>query len=119
MMTQLSADILSIMSQGEKSAEIIRQVLFELPGFNAHHLFTEIRNSARSFLKKERSLELKDNLKKEYSIEPLHGLDEKSLNVYFKLNLQTATLKGELTERQCAFLVNLMSDTHQTEVSYE
>ena len=112
MMTQLSADILSIMSQGEKSAEIIRQVLFELPAFNAHHLFTEMRNSARSFLKMERSLELKDNLKSEYSVEPLHGLDEKTLFVYFKLNIKRGTLKGELTERQCAFLVNLMSDTH-------
>ena len=84
MMTQLSADILSILSQGEKSAEIIRQVLFELPAFNAHHLFTGIRNSSRSFLKKERSLEMSQNLKKEYSVEPLHGLDEKTLYVYFK-----------------------------------
>jgi hypothetical protein len=58
-------------------------------------------------------------LKKEYSVEPLHGLEEKTLFVYFKLNLQQGTLKTELTERQCAFLINLMSDTHKTEVSYE
>ena len=35
MLTQLAADILSIISQGEKSAEIIRKVLFELPDFSA------------------------------------------------------------------------------------
>ena len=39
MLTQLAADLLAIVSIGEKSAEIIRKVLFELPNFNAYQLY--------------------------------------------------------------------------------
>jgi hypothetical protein len=40
---QLSANILEILAQGEKSCEIIRKVLFETKGFNAFDLFSALR----------------------------------------------------------------------------
>mmetsp|Transcript_19454 Transcript_19454/g.29916 ORF Transcript_19454/g.29916 Transcript_19454/m.29916 type:complete len:83 (-) Transcript_19454:2033-2281(-) len=43
-LTQLTANILEIMAQGEKSCEIIRKVMFETPSFNAFDLFCELRS---------------------------------------------------------------------------
>lgn len=42
-LTQLTANILEIIAQGEKSCEIIRKVMFETKGFNAFDLFSELR----------------------------------------------------------------------------
>ena len=42
-MTQLTADILEVMALGENSCETIRNVLYEMPGFNAFDLFSELR----------------------------------------------------------------------------
>jgi len=81
-------------------------------------MFTEIRNSSRSFLNQSRNLAAKGDLS-DYTIEQSHGLDEQAIFCYFKLKLQHGTLKSELTERQCSFLINLMSDTNQTSTSYE
>lgn len=41
--TQLTANILEIIAQGEKSCEIIRKVLFETKGFHAFDLFSALR----------------------------------------------------------------------------
>ena len=54
MLTQLAADLLAIVSIGEKSAEIIRKVLFELPNFNAYQLYQEIKNGPKIYTEKTR-----------------------------------------------------------------
>jgi len=38
-LVQLACDILTIVAKGEKSAEIIRKVMFELPNFQAYHIY--------------------------------------------------------------------------------
>ena len=48
-LNQLAADVLSIIGQGEKSAEIIRKVLFELPDFSAYTLYNEIKQGLKEF----------------------------------------------------------------------
>lgn len=47
------------------------------------------------------------------------GIDDHSIYCFFKLNLQPGTLKQDLTDKQCSFLVNLMTDNNSTKVSYE
>ena len=47
------------------------------------------------------------------------GIDDRSLFVFFTCNLQPATLKSEISEKQCTFLVNLMTDNNKSVVTYE
>jgi Ca2+-binding EF-hand superfamily protein len=47
------------------------------------------------------------------------GITYKTFYCYFRCTLSPGTLKNELTERQCNFLVNLMVDNNHSEVSYE
>ena len=54
----------------------------------------------------------------EYPRDPRQGADEyggimdRSLYVFFTCNLQPGTLKSEISEKQCTFLVNLMTDNN-------
>lgn len=47
------------------------------------------------------------------------GIDDRSLFVFFTCNLQPDTLKSDISEKQCTFLVNLMTDNNKSVVSYE
>lgn len=47
------------------------------------------------------------------------GIDDRALFVFFTCNLQPETLKTVITERQCTFLVNLMTDNNQSCINYE
>lgn len=49
----------------------------------------------------------------------ISGIDDHSIYCYFKVRLQPGTLKQDFTDRQCSFLVNLMTDNNSTSVSYE
>lgn len=40
------------------------------------------------------------------------GVDDRSLYVFFTCNLQPATLKSDISEKQCTFLINLMTDNN-------
>ena len=118
MLTQLAADILSIISQGEKSAEIIRKVLFELPDFSAYQLYLEIKNGLKSHVERIRHLAMDGSIR-EYPIEnpsrgeqDILGINDRALFVFFTCNLQPDTLKTEISEKQCGFLVNLMTDNN-------
>ena len=93
LLTQLAADILSIISAGEKSAEIIRKVIFELPHFSAFQLYQEIRNGFKSHVNRVKHL-AQDGTIKEYPGDvPRHGdtdvlgIDDRSLFVFFTCNL--------------------------------
>ena len=58
MLTQLAADILAIIAQGEKLAEIIRKVLFELPDFSAYQLYLEIKNGLKTHVDRIKTLDM-------------------------------------------------------------
>ena len=47
------------------------------------------------------------------------GIDDRALFVFFTCNLQPGTLKSDISEKQCTFLVNLMTDNNQSFVTYE
>lgn len=47
------------------------------------------------------------------------GIDDRSLFVFFTCNLQPDTLKSDISEKQCTFLVNLMTDNNQSVITYE
>lgn len=125
-LNQLAADVLSIIGQGEKSAEIIRKVLFELPEFSAYTLYTEIKQGLKEFSEVQRTRQIGiDGTMKEFPVESRRGvidqlgIDDRALFVFFTYNLQPETLKSQITEKQCTFLVNLMSDNNQNMISYE
>ena len=46
-------------------------------------------------------------------------LDDRAIFCYFRLKLTADTLKHDFTDKQCTFLVNLMTDNSKTNVSYE
>ena len=67
-----------------------------------------------------------DGTIREYPIESVRngepdvlGIDDRGLFVFFTCNLQPETLKTVITEKQCTFLVNLMTDNNQTFINYE
>ena len=105
-------------------AEIIRKVLFELPNFNAFQLYTEIKKGPKIFTERTKQMAMDGSIQ-EYPRDPraggtdYTGIDDRSLYVFFTCNLQPATLKSDISERQCTFLVNLMTDNNQSVVSYE
>lgn len=41
------------------------------------------------------------------------------LYCFFKVSLQSGTLKQDFTDKQCSFLVNLMTDNNASRVTYE
>jgi len=45
--------------------------------------------------------------------------DDRAIFCYFKLKLAAGTLKHDFTDRQCNFLVNLMTENNKTSISYE
>lgn len=47
------------------------------------------------------------------------GITYKAFFCYFRVNLSPGTLKSELSEKDCNFLVNLMTDNNHSMVSYE
>lgn len=49
----------------------------------------------------------------------MKGLDDHSIYCYFKVRLQPGTLKQDFTDRQCSFLVNLLTNNSSTSASYE
>lgn len=48
-----------------------------------------------------------------------NNFDDHSIFCFFKINLQADTLKQDFTDKQCSFLVNLMTDNNSTKVTYE
>ena len=90
-------------------AEIIRKVLFELPDFSAFQLFQEIQNGTQA-------------AGSDYPRDPnrlMSTLDDRSLFNFFGYCLQPDTLASEITERECTFLVNLLSENGRSWVNYE
>lgn len=74
-LNQLAADVLSIIGQGEKSAEIIRKVLFELPEFSAYTLYTEIKQGLKEFSEVQRTRQIGiDGTMKEFPVESRRGV---------------------------------------------
>lgn len=103
-------------------AEIIRKVLFELGDFAAYQLYTEIKNGMKVYETTKHELGNDGNMQ-EYApssnrIET-NGICHKAFYCYFQVKLNPGTLKCELTEKQCSFLVNLMTDNNHSVVSYE
>ena len=105
-------------------AEIIRKVLFELPSFSAFQLYQEIKNGPKIFTERTKQIAMDGSIV-EYPRDPRQGGDDytgifdRSLFVFFTCNLQPGTLKSDISEKQCTFLINLMTDNNQTVVSYE
>ena len=90
-------------------AEIIRKVLFELPDFSAFQLFQEIQNGTQG-------------TGGDYPRDPnrlMNTLDDRSLCHFFQYCLQPDTLVSEITERECTFLVSLLSENGRNFVTYE
>lgn len=54
-----------------------------------------------------------------YREDESNGITHKAFFCYFKVKLNAGTLKCELTEKHCSFLVNLMTDNNCSVVSYE
>ena len=153
-LTQLTANILEIMAQGEKSCEIIRKVMFETKGFNAFDLFSQLREygpAKQKELQKKKQLEklmaegtdLSDPLVQQ-QIENLNsdlavtgtgqnqndqngdeggvdfdGLDDRALHCFLQVGLASGTLKTELTDKDCTFLVNLINEENLKAIPYE
>ena len=98
-------------------AEIIRKVLFELPNFNAFQLYNEIKNGPKVFTERTKQMAMDGSIQ-EYPRDPragatdYTGVDDRSLYVFFTCNLQPATLKSDISEKQCTFLINLMTDNN-------
>ena len=92
--------------------------MFELPNFQAYHIYQQIRKGAFSHSQRQREL-TEDGSLKEFPKTKAKGIDDLQIFSFFKSNLQPGTLKQELTARHAAFLVNLMTDHSSTKVSYE
>ena len=91
-LVQLACDILTIVAKGEKSAEIIRKVMFELPNFQAYHIYQQIRKGAFSHAQRQREL-TEDGSLKEFPKTKAKGIDDLQIFSFFKANLQPGTLK--------------------------
>ena len=93
-----------------------------MPNFSAYQLYQEIKNGAKTFVQRTKQLAMDGSIV-EYPRDPrpgdYNGIFDRSLYVFFTCNLQPGTLKSDITEKQCTFLVNLMTDNNQSVVSYE
>ena len=93
--------------------------------FGAYQLYQEIRNGARVYDKPTVVLNHEGQMQEfepdsHRELQELErGITFKAFYSYFRTNLSPGTLKSELTEQQCNFLVNIMTDNNQSFVSYE
>jgi hypothetical protein len=101
-------------------------VLFELPQLQAYHLYSDLRNGSSPFASRSRQLG-SDGIMHEFPKHPRSSenrnvprvLDDRAIFCYFRLNLQAETLMADFTDKQCTFLINLMTDNNKHEVNYE
>ena len=96
-----------------------------MPQFSAYQLYLEIKNGFKSHVDRIKHLASDGNIR-EYPRETdkrddreVFGIDDRALFVFFTCNLQPDTLKTIITEKQCTFLVNIMTDNNQSVISYE
>jgi len=47
------------------------------------------------------------------------GVNDRGLHCFLQVGLQEGTLKTELTDKDCTFLVNLINDENQKHIPYE
>lgn len=49
----------------------------------------------------------------------VEGVDDRALHCFLQAGLQEGTLKTELTDKDCTFLVNLINDDNGKTIPYE
>lgn len=88
-------------------------------------MYQEIRNGARVYDRRHVEITHEGQIQ-ECAVDSRRELEElergitfKAFFGFFRSNLNPGTLKSELTEKQCSFLVNIMTDNNQSVVSYE
>ena len=97
-----------------------------MPDFNAYQIYKEIKNGARTFMNRVKEI-AHDGTIQEYPAQSSRphgepdclGIDDRALELFFRHTLQADTLKSNITDRQCTFLVNIMTDNNHSQISYE
>lgn len=64
-------------------------------------------------------LEINDGQMDDNSGPDFDGVDDRALHCFLEAGLQTGTLRTEMTEKDCIFLVNLINEENQKAIPYE
>ena len=89
-----------------------------MPDFNAHQIYQEIKLGSRTFMNRTKEIG-HDGAIREYKIDSNRphgqdclGIDDRALELFFRHTLQADTLKTDINDKQCTFLVNIMTDNN-------